>query len=159
MRTLPQAFSAYAWAPSTGELATRLGLDPVEIVRFDGNVPAWPLRSSRPGALAAALADVENYPHGGYAELTAAVARYAGVEPENVVLGAEPWPLPGARGRTRRQISKLQSEFGFALDIDATRFDQVGDATRHGCVGAAFDGDRQPPEGASPLTVDYRWGE
>lgn len=88
MRALPAAFAAYSWAPSTAELAARLGLDPVEIVRFDGNVPAWPLPSSRPGALAAALADVQNYPHGGYTELTAAVARYAGVEPENVVLGA-----------------------------------------------------------------------
>jgi histidinol-phosphate/aromatic aminotransferase/cobyric acid decarboxylase-like protein len=88
VRALPTEFAAYAWAPSTSELAARLGLDPAEIVRFDGNVPAWPLPSSRPGTLAAALADVQNYPHGGYTELIAAVARYAGVEPENVVLGA-----------------------------------------------------------------------
>jgi histidinol-phosphate/aromatic aminotransferase/cobyric acid decarboxylase-like protein/imidazoleglycerol phosphate dehydratase HisB len=88
MRALPSDFAAYAWAPSTDELAVRFGLDVTEIVRFDGNVPAWPLPSSRPGALAAALADVQNYPHGGYTELTAAVARYAGVDPENVVLGA-----------------------------------------------------------------------
>ena len=83
MRTLPQEFSAYAWAPSTRDLAARLGLDPVQIVRFDGNVPAWPLPSTRPGALAGALADVHNYPHGGYTELTAAVARYAKVAPES----------------------------------------------------------------------------
>jgi histidinol-phosphate/aromatic aminotransferase/cobyric acid decarboxylase-like protein/imidazoleglycerol phosphate dehydratase HisB len=88
MRALPPEFVAYAWAPSTRDLAARLALDPAEIVRFDGNVPAWPVRTSRPGALASALADVQNYPHGGYPELTAAVARYAGVEPENVVLGA-----------------------------------------------------------------------
>ena len=88
MRALPSEFTAYAWAPSTRELAHRLELDPSQIVRFDGNVPAWPLPASRPGALAAALADVQNYPHGGYTELTAAVARYAGVGPENVVLGA-----------------------------------------------------------------------
>ncbi|HSK15196.1 MAG TPA: aminotransferase class I/II-fold pyridoxal phosphate-dependent enzyme, partial [Gaiellaceae bacterium] len=88
MRALPVELAPYAWAPSTEELAARTGLDPVEIVRFDGNVPAWPLPSSRPGALASALADVQNYPHGGYTALTAAVARYAGVEPENVVLGA-----------------------------------------------------------------------
>jgi histidinol-phosphate/aromatic aminotransferase/cobyric acid decarboxylase-like protein/imidazoleglycerol phosphate dehydratase HisB len=88
VKALPQEFAPYAWAPATGELAARLELDPVEIVRFDGNVPAWPLPSTRPGALAAALADVQNYPHGGYNELTAAVARYAGVEPANVVLGA-----------------------------------------------------------------------
>jgi histidinol-phosphate/aromatic aminotransferase/cobyric acid decarboxylase-like protein len=88
MRPLAEEFAPYAWAPSTEELARRAGLDPVEIVRFDGNVPALPLPSSRPGALAAALADVNTYPHGGYTELEAAIARYAGVEPENVVLGA-----------------------------------------------------------------------
>ena len=88
MRALPAEFAAYAWAPSTAELAARIGLDPVQIVRFDGNVPAWPLPSSRPGALAGAVADVQNYPHGGYTELTEAVARYAGVEVENIVLGA-----------------------------------------------------------------------
>src|SRR5262249_14058019 len=76
------------WAPSTEELARRAGLDPVEIVRFDGNVPPVPLVSSRPGALAAALAEINMYPHGGYTALEAAIARYAGVEPENIVLGA-----------------------------------------------------------------------
>ena len=88
MRALPAEFAAYSWAPSTLDLAARLGLDPGEIVRFDGNVPAWPLPTTRPGALAAALADVQNYPHGGYTELTAQVALYAGVAPEHVVLGA-----------------------------------------------------------------------
>jgi histidinol-phosphate/aromatic aminotransferase/cobyric acid decarboxylase-like protein/imidazoleglycerol phosphate dehydratase HisB len=88
MRAFAQPFTPYGWAPSTEELARRAGLDPVEILRFDGNVPAQPLPSSRPGALAAALADVNTYPHGGYVELETAIARYAGVERENVVLGA-----------------------------------------------------------------------
>ena len=88
MKALPAEFTAYAWAPSTRELADRFGLDQSEIVRFDGNVPAWPLPSSRPSALAAALADVQNYPHGGYTDLIAAVAGYAEVAPENIVLGA-----------------------------------------------------------------------
>jgi histidinol-phosphate/aromatic aminotransferase/cobyric acid decarboxylase-like protein/imidazoleglycerol phosphate dehydratase HisB len=88
LRALAEELTPYAWAPSTGELARRAGLDPVEIVRFDGNVPPLPLPSSRPGAIAAALADVNTYPHGGYTELERAIARYAGVEPENVVLGA-----------------------------------------------------------------------
>jgi len=88
MRTLAPGFGAYRWAPSTDELARAAGLDPVEIVRFDGNVPPLPLRSSRPGALAGALARVNEYPHGGYAELVAAIARSAGVGPDNVVLGA-----------------------------------------------------------------------
>ena len=66
MSTLPAGFRPYAWAPSTEELARRAGLDPVEIVRFDGNVPPLPLPSSRPGAIAGALAEINMYPHGGY---------------------------------------------------------------------------------------------
>jgi len=88
MSTLPAGFRPYAWAPSTAELAHRAGLDPVEIVRFDGNVPPLPLPSSRPGAIAAALADINMYPHGGYPGIDEAIAAYAGVDPENVVLGA-----------------------------------------------------------------------
>jgi histidinol-phosphate/aromatic aminotransferase/cobyric acid decarboxylase-like protein/imidazoleglycerol phosphate dehydratase HisB len=88
LRALAEEFTPYGWAPSTEELARRAGLDPVEIVRFDGNVPAVPLPSSRPGALAGALAEVNTYPHGGYTGLEAAIAAYAGVDAENVVLGA-----------------------------------------------------------------------
>jgi len=88
VRTLPPGFRGYAWAPSTEELARSVGLDPVELVRFDGNVPPQPPPSARPGAVAAALADVNAYAHGGYPSLVRALADYAGVEPENVVLGA-----------------------------------------------------------------------
>ena len=87
MKVLPADFKPYEWAPSTEELAARAGLDPVEIVRFDGNVPPLPLPSSRPGAIAAALAEINTYPHGGYPLIHEAIAAYAGVEPENVVLG------------------------------------------------------------------------
>ena len=85
---LPAGFRPYEWALSTEELAQRAGLDPVEIVRFDGNVPPLPLPSSRPGAIAGALAEVNTYPHGGYPFINEAIAAYAGVGPENVVLGA-----------------------------------------------------------------------
>ncbi len=88
MRTLPESFAPYRWAPSTEQLARRSGLDPVQIVRFDGNVPAQPHASARPGTVAAALARVNEYAHGGYPGLVRAVAAYAEVEPENVVLGA-----------------------------------------------------------------------
>ena len=88
MRPLPATFRPYGWAPSTAELAVRAGLDPVEIVRYDGNVPSLPMPSSRPGALAGALAEINTYPHGGYPLIHEAIAEYAGVEPENVVLGA-----------------------------------------------------------------------
>ncbi len=88
MRELPAEFASYRWAPSTAVIAAEVGLDPVEIVRFDGNVPAEPSRTARPGAIAAALADVNEYAHGGFPDLVEGIAAYAGVEPENVVLGA-----------------------------------------------------------------------
>ena len=80
MRALPAEFAAYAWAPSNRELADRLDLDPSQIVRFDGNVPPGLLPARRRRAARPELP-------GGYTELTAAVARYAEVGPENVVLG------------------------------------------------------------------------
>jgi histidinol-phosphate/aromatic aminotransferase/cobyric acid decarboxylase-like protein/imidazoleglycerol phosphate dehydratase HisB len=88
MRTLPAGFVPYAWAPSTDALARRVGLDPFELVRFDGNTRPLPPPSARPGTIAAALAEVNGYAHGGHSALVAAVAEYAGVEPRNVVLGA-----------------------------------------------------------------------
>jgi histidinol-phosphate/aromatic aminotransferase/cobyric acid decarboxylase-like protein/imidazoleglycerol phosphate dehydratase HisB len=88
MRLLPAAFRTYQWAPSTESIARYAELDPVQVVRFDGNVAPAPLPSSRPGTIARALAEVNTYPHGGYGPLVPAIARYAGVGPENVVLGA-----------------------------------------------------------------------
>ena len=88
MRPLPTEFTAYGWAPSTSELACRVGLDPVFIVRFDGNTSPLPLSSSRPGTVAGALAEVNSYPHGGYPSLLEAIAEYASLGPENIVLGA-----------------------------------------------------------------------
>jgi histidinol-phosphate/aromatic aminotransferase/cobyric acid decarboxylase-like protein/imidazoleglycerol phosphate dehydratase HisB len=88
VRALAPDFAAYEWAPSTAELAREAGLDPSQIVRFDGNVPALPHPAARPGTVASAIARANEYPHGGYPELVRAIAAYVGVEPENVVLGA-----------------------------------------------------------------------
>jgi histidinol-phosphate aminotransferase len=88
MRALPAAFAEYRWAPSTEAIAAEVGLDPSAIRRFDGNVPAVPSPAARPEAVAAALGRVNEYAHGGFPVLVAEIARYAGVEPENVVLGA-----------------------------------------------------------------------
>ena len=74
MRALPASFAPYGWAPSTEELARRAELDPVQIVRFDGNVPPQPPPSARPGTIARALADVNAYAHGGYPALLDAIA-------------------------------------------------------------------------------------
>jgi imidazoleglycerol-phosphate dehydratase / histidinol-phosphatase len=88
MRALSREFTAYRWAPSTEELARRGGVDPWMVVRFDGNVPAVPPPIACPATIAAALAHANEYGHGGYPELVAAIAAYAGVAPENIVLGA-----------------------------------------------------------------------
>jgi histidinol-phosphate/aromatic aminotransferase/cobyric acid decarboxylase-like protein/imidazoleglycerol phosphate dehydratase HisB len=88
VRPLSSRFRAYGWAPSTEEIARLAEIDSIEVLRFDGNVAAAPLPSSRPGTIAGALAWIHTYPHGGYGDLVPAIARYAGVAPECVVLGA-----------------------------------------------------------------------
>jgi histidinol-phosphate aminotransferase len=75
-------------APSTAEIAQRVGLRPDEIIRFDGNTSPSALPSTRAEALTEELARIHTYPHGGYPELERAIADYAGVSTENVVLGA-----------------------------------------------------------------------
>jgi len=75
-------------APSTEEIAARVGLPVERIVRFDGNTSPQALPSTRAEALAEELARIHTYPHGGYPQLERAIADYAGVAPENVVLGA-----------------------------------------------------------------------
>src|SRR5919201_6163620 len=75
-------------APSTEEIARRVGLPVEQIVRFDGNTSPHALPSSRAEALTEELARIHTYPHGGYPRLERAIADYAGVAPENVVLGA-----------------------------------------------------------------------
>jgi histidinol-phosphate/aromatic aminotransferase/cobyric acid decarboxylase-like protein/imidazoleglycerol phosphate dehydratase HisB len=88
VRELPSSFRSYTWAPSDREIAALGGIDPSEVLRFDANVPAYPPLAVRPSAVAGAVATVNTYPHGGYQELVTAIARYAGVDPKNVVLGA-----------------------------------------------------------------------
>jgi histidinol-phosphate aminotransferase len=75
-------------APSTEEIAARVGLPLEQIIRFDGNTSPRLLPSTRVEALTEELARIHTYPHGGYPTLERAIADYAGVAPENVVLGA-----------------------------------------------------------------------
>jgi histidinol-phosphate aminotransferase len=86
MRTLPN-YVAYD-APSTAEIARRTGLSLEQIIRFDGNTSPQAPRYARARLLEDELARIHTYPHGGYEGLAPAIARYAGVEPENVVVGA-----------------------------------------------------------------------
>jgi histidinol-phosphate aminotransferase len=87
VRPLTGTIASYD-APSTEEIARMTGLPVSEIIRFDGNTSPALLPSTRAEALAEELARIHTYPHGGYPRLDEAIARYAGVAPENVVLGA-----------------------------------------------------------------------
>src|SRR5438132_6555162 len=75
-------------APSTAEVAGKAGIAPEDVIRFDGNTSPRALPFARAEALSDALAQIHTYPHGGYPGLAEAIADYAGVGPENVVLGA-----------------------------------------------------------------------
>jgi histidinol-phosphate aminotransferase len=88
VRALPGQFSGYDWAPSTAEIARLAGIAPERVLRFDGNTPPRPPATATPAALADELGRVNSYPHGGYPLIHEAIAAYAGVEPEQVVLGA-----------------------------------------------------------------------
>jgi histidinol-phosphate aminotransferase len=75
-------------APSTVDIARAAGLSVSDVIRFDGNTSPTVPPFVRADALAAALAEINTYPHGGYPGLAEAISGYAGVAPENVVLGA-----------------------------------------------------------------------
>jgi histidinol-phosphate aminotransferase len=86
MRPAPEQI-AYD-APSTAEIARAAGIPVADVIRFDGNTSPRVPPFVRGEALAGALAEINTYPHGGYPGLAEAIAAYAGVAPENVVLGA-----------------------------------------------------------------------
>jgi histidinol-phosphate aminotransferase len=88
VRPLPHAFAAYGWAMSTAEAARIAGLATHEVLRFDGNTPPQPPAYASQGTIADALAEIHRYPHGGFPALLDAIAEYAGVEQERIVLGA-----------------------------------------------------------------------
>src|SRR5919201_1178748 len=88
MRELPAEFRPYQWATSTPEVARIAGIRYENVLRFDANTAARPPDARYHAVLTKALARVHQYPHGGSPELVAAIARYAGVESENIVLGA-----------------------------------------------------------------------
>jgi histidinol-phosphate aminotransferase len=88
MRPLPEQFQAYGWAMPTAEAARIAGIEPAQVLRFDGNTPPTPPEYATTGVLAPALAEIQRYPHGGFPSLLEAIAAYAGVETSRVVLGA-----------------------------------------------------------------------
>jgi histidinol-phosphate aminotransferase len=87
MRLLPGQYAAYD-APSTAWIADYAGIQPEHVVRFDGNTSPRPPAYARAAALEGELMRIHTYPHGGYPHIAEAIADYADVSPENVVLGA-----------------------------------------------------------------------
>jgi histidinol-phosphate aminotransferase len=84
----PRTLQSYVWPPSTEAIAERFGLDPMQVIRFDGNTPASPPAYARPAVVARALALINEYDRGRYPQLRKAIARYHGVGLENILLGA-----------------------------------------------------------------------
>jgi histidinol-phosphate aminotransferase len=167
VRDLGPDFEPYSWAPSTEELARRAELDPVEIVRFDGNVPPLPLPSSRPGALASALAEINTYPHGGYPRIHEAIAEYAGVERENVVLGAGADDLimlvarayAGPGDTIAIPPEPTYPVFRVAAQLAGARIGDDGPVLTFACRPGNPYGDLPPLPAARPLAVDEAYFE
>jgi histidinol-phosphate aminotransferase len=97
-RPLPDGFEPYVWASTAEEVARRRGLRTAEVIRFDANVPPLPGVPQVP--LGESFARLNEYPEGTYRELREAAAAYAGVEPEQVVVGAGADGLIGVAART-----------------------------------------------------------
>ncbi len=77
----------YQWQPGTAEIAARAGISPDEVIRFDHNTspnaPPWVAEEA-----AKATRRASEYPAADYRPLKEAAAAYAGVEPEQVMVGA-----------------------------------------------------------------------
>lgn len=119
-----ESFASYRWAPTVAEVAERHGLRPEAVLKFDQNTPPLPGVPQVP--LAEAMATLNEYPAGGYVELRAAAAAYAGLAPGNVVVGAGADDLilllahtflgPGARAALR---SPTYAYFGIVTALRA----------------------------------------
>ncbi|HZB23078.1 MAG TPA: aminotransferase class I/II-fold pyridoxal phosphate-dependent enzyme [Gaiellaceae bacterium] len=88
MRALPASFRPYGWAMSTAEIAAIAGIAPEDVLRFDGNTPPAPPSYASAATVARALDEIQRYPHGGFPALLDAIADYARVDADQVVLGA-----------------------------------------------------------------------
>jgi histidinol-phosphate aminotransferase len=167
MRALPAAFAEYRWAPSTEAIAAEVGLDATEIRRFDGNVPARPGRAARPETIADALARVNEYAHGGFRALVDTIARYAGVEPENVVLGAGADDLillcartfAGAGDTVAIDVEPTYPLFRIAAHLAGAEVGEESPAMTFTCRPNNPTGTLGPLSAARPLVVDEAYFE
>lgn len=167
MRTLAPGFTPYRWAQPTDEVAALAGIDPSQVVRFDQNTPALPLPSSRPGAVAGALAKVSGYPTGGYPTLRRRIADYAGVAPENVVLGAGADDLillcarafAGSGDVIALPPAPTYPLFRIAAQLASAEIGANGPALTFACRPNNPTGELQPLPATRPLVVDEAYFE
>jgi histidinol-phosphate aminotransferase len=154
-------------APSSEEIAQRVGLPVEEIIRFDGNTSPQALPSSRAEALLEELARIHTYPHGGYPRLERAIADYAGVEPENVVLGAGADDLillvtrsfAGRGDRVAISNDPTYSLFEIAVRVAGAEVDDDKPALTICCRPNNPTGELGPLPDARPLVVDEAYFE
>ena len=167
MRALPAGFAPYAWALPTDEVARLAGIDPSQVLRFDQNTPPLPAPTSRPGAVAGALARVSGYPAGGYRSLRRAIADYAGVEPENVVLGAGADDLillaarafAGPGDRVAIPVDPTYPLYRIAADLAGAEVSDDGAVVTFDCRPNNPTGELGELPQARPLVVDEAYFE
>lgn len=146
----PGAPSTYSWEATDEEVASRYGLDPATIIRFDLNTsPVPPALADRLVAAGRFVAPLSEYPPTDYRALVGAAAARYGVTPAEIVVGAGadeildivakvfippggraivPTPtyamyrvLTEQRGATVVAVPRLDETAGWALDRDAVR--------------------------------------
>jgi histidinol-phosphate/aromatic aminotransferase/cobyric acid decarboxylase-like protein/imidazoleglycerol phosphate dehydratase HisB len=167
MRALAPEFRPYRWAPPSDEVARLAGIDPSQVLRFDQNTPPLPLPSTRPGAVAGALARVSGYPGGGYLPLRGAIADYTGVEPEQVVLGAGADDLillcarayAGPGDTVAIPSAPTYPLFRIAAQLAGAEIGDDEPAVTFACRPNNPTGSLDPLPGARPLVVDEAYYE
>jgi histidinol-phosphate/aromatic aminotransferase/cobyric acid decarboxylase-like protein/imidazoleglycerol phosphate dehydratase HisB len=167
MRALAPAFRPYEWAATTPEVARLAGIDESQVLRFDQNTPAQPLASTRPATVAGALARVNGYPGGGYVPLRRAIAAYAGVEPENIVLGAGADDLillcarayAGPGDRIAIPAAPTYPLYRIAAELAGADVDGADPALTFACRPNNPTGALGPLPDARPLVVDEAYFE
>jgi histidinol-phosphate/aromatic aminotransferase/cobyric acid decarboxylase-like protein/imidazoleglycerol phosphate dehydratase HisB len=167
LRALAPAFKPYKFASPSDEVARLAGIDPSQVLRFDQNTPSLPLASTRPSAVAGALARISGYPAGGYRTLRRAIADYAGVEPENVVLGAGADDLillcarayAGPGDRVAIPEAPTYPLFGIAVELAGAEVGDEDPVLTFACRPNNPTGTLGPVPGARPLVVDEAYFE
>ena len=84
----PAQSQVYTWEPSNAAIAARYGLRPEDILRFDTNTSPQPPAFVPEALLGPFDPSVNEYPDSSYADLAEAAAAYAGVDSNEVIVGA-----------------------------------------------------------------------